>query len=79
MPLKARQAAGMSVVVSKKKRTHVRPHANGVKIVRRARPLSPEELGDLAERMANAPSEAEAAGLKRRFIDGFYGVQTRAV
>ncbi|OAM89874.1 hypothetical protein OH491_17420 [Termitidicoccus mucosus] len=74
-----RQSAGMSAVVSKKKRMPARPRARGVKIVKRARPLSPTALGDLADKLANATSEAEAAKLKRQFIDGFYGVRTLAV
>jgi hypothetical protein len=40
-----------------------------------ARRLSPRELGDLAEAMAGATGKDEAARLKQRFIDGFYGAR----
>jgi hypothetical protein len=37
--------------------------------------LSPEELGELARRIAEAPDEAEAERLKQEFKKGFYGSQ----
>ena len=37
------------------------------------RRLTPEELGELAERLAVATSEEEAEAIKKAMIDGFYG------
>jgi hypothetical protein len=39
------------------------------------RALTPSELGDLADAMAAATGKDEAARLKQRFIDGFYGAR----
>jgi hypothetical protein len=70
----------MGAVVSKKKPRRLArpPRARGIKIIK-VKPLSTEELGDLADQLANATSEAEAARLKKKFVDGFYGVRTLAV
>ena len=37
------------------------------------RRLTPEELGELADRLAAAPSEADADAIKKAMINGFYG------
>ena len=37
------------------------------------RRLTPEELGELAERLVTATSEEEADAIKKAMIDGFYG------
>jgi len=37
------------------------------------RQLSPQELGDLAEKMVNAPTESEALEFQRQYFEGFYG------
>ena len=37
------------------------------------RQLTPEELGELAGRLAAATSEEEAEAIKKAMIDGFYG------
>lgn len=37
------------------------------------RKLTPEELGDLAERMVNATDPAEKARLTEEIVRGFYG------
>ena len=42
------------------------------------RPLSPEELGQLAKRMVKAQDPAEADRLQREIENGFYGGQSRA-
>lgn len=38
------------------------------------RQLSPGELGQLAERLIAAKTEAEAEVIKQAMVDGFYGV-----
>ncbi|HXS67239.1 MAG TPA: hypothetical protein VN761_00250 [Candidatus Polarisedimenticolia bacterium] len=40
--------------------------------------LSPEELGDLARRMADAKDPAEANRLQEEIVRGFYGGQSHA-
>jgi len=42
------------------------------------RPLSPEELGQLAKRMVEAPDPAEADRLQAEIERGFYGGQSHA-
>ncbi len=42
------------------------------------RRLSPEELGQLAERLVAAKSEAEAEVIKQAMIEGFYGTRIDA-
>ena len=42
------------------------------------RPLSPEELGQLAKRMVEAKDAAEADRLQEEIVRGFYGCQSRA-
>ena len=37
------------------------------------RQLTPEELGELAERLVAVTSEEEAEAIKKVMIDGFYG------
>lgn len=43
------------------------------KDLERRRPLSPAELGELAQRMVDAEDPAEADRLQEELIDGFYG------
>ena len=43
-----------------------------------ARPLSPEELGQLAERMAETSDPLEADRLQEEIVRGFYGGQPHA-
>ena len=43
-----------------------------------ARPLSGEELGDLARRMVEAKDPAEAGRLQKEIVRGFYGGQPHA-
>ncbi|MBI4625135.1 MAG: hypothetical protein HY736_18190 [Verrucomicrobia bacterium] len=43
-----------------------------------ARQLTGEELGALAERMINAPTEIEADKLNEQIIRGFYGTKPHA-
>ena len=40
--------------------------------------LTPEELGELGERLANATDPAEIAELEKALINGFYGLQIDA-
>lgn len=40
--------------------------------------LSPEELGELAERMVKADDPAEADRLQREIVGGFYGGESHA-
>jgi hypothetical protein len=40
--------------------------------------LSPDELGKLAKRMAEAKDPAEASRLKKEIVRGFYGGQSHA-
>jgi len=42
------------------------------------RPLSPEELGELAKRMVEAKDAAEADRLQEEIVHGFYGSRSRA-
>lgn len=42
------------------------------------RQLTPEELGELAERMVETPDAAEAERLQRKIIRGFYGSDSHA-
>ena len=42
------------------------------------RRLSPEELGQLAERLIAAKSDAEAEVIKQAMVEGFYGTQVHA-
>lgn len=42
------------------------------------RPLSPEELGQLAERMVETKDDAEADRLKEEIVRGFYGGKSDA-
>ena len=37
-----------------------------------AKPLSPDELGQLAQRLADRPSEADWAKLITQIVEGFY-------
>jgi hypothetical protein len=46
--------------------------------VAEGRPLSPEELGELAKRMAEARDPAEADRLQEEIVRGFYGGQSHA-
>ena len=43
-----------------------------------SRPLSPEELGQLAKRMVEAQDPAEADRLQEEVVRGFYGGQSHA-
>jgi len=47
--------------------------AVGLKIKLVAEPMSPEELGALAHRLAGNKSPAESARLAAKITDGFYG------
>jgi hypothetical protein len=40
--------------------------------------LTPEELGDLGERLANAPDPEEVAALEKALMNGFYGMKIDA-
>lgn len=40
--------------------------------------LTPEELGDLGERLANATDAEEIAALEKAMINGFYGMRIDA-
>lgn len=42
------------------------------------RPLSPPELGALAQRLADCTDDREAAELKQKIMHGFYGGERRA-
>jgi hypothetical protein len=42
------------------------------------RRLTPEELGDLAKRMANTHDSAEADRLREKIVRGFYGGDAHA-
>jgi hypothetical protein len=46
--------------------------------VAESRPLSPEELGELAERMVKANDAAEADWLQGEIVRGFYGGESHA-
>ncbi|MBI5387525.1 MAG: hypothetical protein HZA90_22935 [Verrucomicrobia bacterium] len=46
--------------------------------VTRERLLSPEELGELAQRMAETDDLAEADRLQRQIVRGFYGRESHA-
>ena len=37
-----------------------------------AKPLSPDELGQLAQRLADRPSEVDSAKLISQIVEGFY-------
>lgn len=47
-------------------------HAVGLKIKLIAEPMSPDDLGKLAHRLAKSKSKAESAKLAARITDGFY-------
>ena len=40
--------------------------------------LSPEELGELGERMVNATDPEEVAALEKALVNGFYGMKIDA-
>ena len=40
--------------------------------------LTPEELGDLGDRLANATDPEEIASLGKAFVNGFYGMKVDA-
>jgi hypothetical protein len=40
--------------------------------------LTPEELGDVGERLANATDPDEIAALEKAMINGFYGIRIDA-
>jgi hypothetical protein len=40
--------------------------------------LTPEQLGDLGERLANATDPEEVAALEKEMINGFYGMRIDA-
>jgi hypothetical protein len=40
--------------------------------------LTPEELGDLGERLADATDPEEIAALEKAFVNGFYGTKVDA-
>jgi hypothetical protein len=42
------------------------------------RQLTPEELGELAERLAAATDPAEAAAIEKAIVNGFYGAKIDA-
>lgn len=42
------------------------------------RPLSPEELGNLATRMTETQDSAEADQLQKKIVQGFYGGEKHA-
>ena len=46
--------------------------------VAETQPLSPEELGKLAKRMAEAKDPAEADRLQEEIMRGFYGSESHA-
>ena len=43
-----------------------------------SRPLSPEQLGQLAQRMVETPNAAEADRLQEEIVRGFYGGEPHA-
>ena len=43
-----------------------------------SRPLRPEELGELAERMVESKDPAQAARLEEEIVRGFYGMGPHA-
>ncbi|HXP59592.1 MAG TPA: hypothetical protein VN829_03820 [Dongiaceae bacterium] len=45
---------------------------------REARPLTPDELGELAKEMVEAKDPAEAGHLQKQIVRGFYGRQAEA-
>ncbi|MFM8360052.1 MAG: hypothetical protein ACKOET_16015 [Verrucomicrobiota bacterium] len=47
-------------------------HAVGLKIKLIAEPMSPDELGHLAQRLAKSKSRTESAKLSARITEGFY-------
>lgn len=47
-------------------------HAVGLKIKLIAEPMSPDELGRLAQRLAKSKTKAESAKLTARITEGFY-------
>jgi len=46
--------------------------------VAETRPLTPEELGELARRMAETPDPEEADRLQEKIVRGFYGEEPHA-
>ena len=46
--------------------------------VANSRPLSPEELGELAKRMVETKDSAEADRLQQEVVRGFYGDEPHA-
>ena len=47
--------------------------AVGLKVTLVAEPMSPEELGELAHRLANSKKPDETSKLKAQILKGFYG------
>jgi transcriptional regulator with XRE-family HTH domain len=47
--------------------------AVGLKVTLIAEPMSPEELGELAHRLANSKKPGETRKLKAQILKGFYG------
>ena len=47
--------------------------AVGLKVTLVAEPMSPEELGELAHRLANSKKPNETSKLKAQILKGFYG------
>jgi len=43
-----------------------------------SQPLTPEELGELANRMTETPDSAEADRLQQKIVRGFYGGKSHA-
>lgn len=59
----------------KEEQTKVFEYARKVTENRR---LSPEELGELAKRMAETPDSAEADRLQQKIVRGFYSNESNA-
>jgi hypothetical protein len=47
--------------------------AVGLELTLTAKPMSPAQIGELAQAMADAPTQSEANALKEKLIAGFYG------
>ena len=62
----------------------VLPPAEQQEIIRFSRkldedgPMSPSELGALAQKLAGCADEREAVALKQKIMDGFYGEKRHA-
>lgn len=68
-------------IIEEIKRLPKEEQAKVVEFARRAaenRRLSPEELGELAKRMAEAKDPAEADRLQQEIERGFYGTESHA-